>query len=148
MFPSSLGVSDHLCQGPGSPGAPQSELLYVALGTGGSRRLTFLLGLQLQAQSHKEAMHCWSDTFKTPPSEPSAIEKFLHGTAVPKIPSLVLTLSEYLAQPQCWRAVFNAICKSTALRGSCAESPQCSPFLHSLPGISLLTGQQLCGACP
>lgn len=70
--------------------APQSELLYAALGTAGSRCLTFLLGLQLQAQSHEEAVHCWSDTFKTP-SEPSAVEKFLHGTAISEIPSPVLT---------------------------------------------------------
>lgn len=88
-----------------------------------------LSGRQLQAQSHKKLCTADTYTFKTPHSEPSAVEKFLHGTAISEIPSPVLIWSEYLAQPQCWGAVFNASCKSTALRGSCAKRLQRSPFL-------------------
>lgn len=115
--------------------APQSVLLflYVALGPGEavpdlSGRLT-----ASGSEPQRNYVYCWSDrgqyTFKTFPPEPSAVEEFLHWTAISEITSPVPTLQECLAQPQYRGAVFNACCENTALLGCCAENLQCSPLL-------------------
>lgn len=118
--------------------APQSELLYVALGTARSRCLTFMVALQLWAQSHKKAVHCWSDTFKTSPSEPSAVEKFLHGTVISALPSPVLTLGEGSVPS------VGELCLMHAAKAQLSQIPVlrafiAALFLHSQPAHRAVT---------